>query len=311
MNDNGKNASDLTPEERIVFLESLLDSDEPWIDHGAIFLQFLDDQDPEVRITALRGLWYSPDPSLIDQLIEMANQDPSPKVRAEAVSALGIYVYQGELADYGFDWGPMTEILREDELPEADFVRVKDFLLRVFAEKDRPLDERRFAIEALGFLSDPEVTDLVEEAYNRPEREMKTSALFAMGRSGLVYWTDILARELYNAEHDIQLEAIRAVGEIGLTELGEDLWRLTYAEDREIMLEAIEALGQSGWEEAFDRLDELTLHSDPEIAQVAKEALDEWLLMSEIAREAEELDLDESWDDETDPDLDLGWDEEE
>jgi HEAT repeat protein len=309
MNNNGKNAADLTPEERIVFLESLLDSDEPWIDHGPIFLQFLDDPDPEVRITALRGLWYAPDPDLIDRLMEMADQDPSPKVRAEAVSALGIYIYQGELADYGFDWGPMTEILREDELPEADFVRVKDYLLGVYADEGRPLDERRFAIEALGFLSDPQVADLVEEAYQRPEREMKISALYAMGRSGLVRWTDILARELYNAERDIQLEAIRAVGEIGLAELGKDLWRLTYTEDQEIMLEAIEALGQSGWEQAFERLDELTLHSDPEIAEVAKEALDEWLLMSEIAREAEELD--EDWDDETGPDLDLDWDEEE
>jgi HEAT repeat protein len=308
MNNNGKSAADLTPEERIVFLESLLDSDEPWIDHGPIFAQFLDDPDPEVRITALRGLWYTPDPSLIDRLIEMADQDPSPKVRAEAVSALGIYIYQGELADYGFDWGPMTDILREDELPEADFVRVKDHLLGVYADKGRPLDERRFAIEALGFLSDPAVADLVEEAYRQPEQEMKISALYAMGRSGLVRWTEILARELYNAEHDIQLEAIRAVGEIGLAELGKDLWRLTYAEDQEIMLEAIEALGQSGWEKAFERLDELTAHADLEIAQVAKEALDEWLLMSEIAREADELD--EDWDDEMDQDLDLDWDEE-
>jgi HEAT repeat protein len=283
----------------VAFLESLYDGSEPWIDHGPIFVEHLDDEDPQVRVAALQGIWHSPDPDLIDRLIEIAEQDPSPMVRAQAISGLGVYVFEGEMADYDFDWGPMSELMREDELPEADFVRVKEFLLSIYANETRTLDERRFAIEALGFLSDPKVADLIEEAYHRPERDWKISALFAMGRSGLVRWTDILARELYNAERDIQREAIRAVGEIGMDELGEDLWRLTYSEDQEIQLEAIDALGQTGWDGAFERLEELTLNPNPEIAQVAKDALDEWLLMDSILNEDEEVDLD----------ADLDWDE--
>jgi HEAT repeat protein len=299
MNDNGNNNSDLTPEGRAALLESLLDGSEPWIDHGPIFVAHLDDEDPQVRVAALRGLWHSPDPNLIDRLIEMAEQDPSPMVRAQAISCLGVYIYEGEMADYDFDWGPMSELMREDELPEADFVRVKEFLLGIYVNETRMLDERRFAIEALGFLSDPKVADLIEEAYNRPERDWKISALFAMGRSGLVRWSGILARELYNAERDIQREAIRAVGEIRMDELGEDLWRLTYSEDQEIQLEAIDALGQTGWDGAFERLEELTLNPNPEIAQVARDALDEWLLMDSVLNEDEEVDLD----------ADLDWDE--
>lgn len=294
MNDNGRHELDLTPEERVAFLKSLIEHSAPWSDNGPIFVQFLDDKEPQVRATAIRGLWFSPDPALIDQLIEMAEQDPSPMVRARAISGLGIYMFQGEMADYDFDWGPMTEMLREDELPRADFERVKDFLLKAYADETRTLDERRFALEALGFLSDPEIADLVEKVYNGPEREMKISAIFAMGRSGLVRWTEILGRELYNADWDIQREAIRAVGEIGLDELGKDLWRLTYADDREVMLEAIEALGQTGWSEAFDRLDELTGDPDREIAQVAEEALEEWLFMDELQRQTDDLEFD--WD---------------
>ncbi len=298
MNNNGRHGPDLTPEERIAFLESLLENSAPWTDNGLIFIQFLDDNDPQVRALAIRGLWYYPEPALIDRLIEMAEQDPSPLVRARAVNGLGIYMYEGEMADYGYDFGPMTEILREEELPQADFVRAKEFLQSVYADGTRSLDERRFALEALSFLSDPEVADLVEEAYNQPEREMKISAVFAMGRSGLIRWTDILGRELYNDDWEIQREAIRAVGEMGLDELGKDLSRLTYADEREIMLEALAALAQTGWEGAFDRIDELTLDTDQEIAQAAEEAMDEWILMNEI----------QSLDDE--PELDLDWDEE-
>jgi HEAT repeat protein len=299
MSDNGRHQFDPTPEGRVAYLESLLDPFEPWIDHGPVFVEHLDDEDPRVREIALRGLWYSPDASLIERLIEMAENDPSLQVRAAAISGLGIYIYEGEMADYDFDFGPMTELVREDELPEAEFERVKAFLLGLHADEARSLDERRRALEALSFLSDPKVADLIEAAYNRPEPEMKITALFAMGRSGMTRWTDILARELFNAEHDIQREAIRAVGEIGLTELGKDVWRLTYADDREIMLEAIEALGQTGWEGAFERLDELALHPDSEIAGTAEEALAEWHLMSEILNE----------DDELGPDFDLDWGE--
>jgi HEAT repeat protein len=308
MNDNGKNKLDLSPEERVAFLESLIEHSPAWTDNEAIFIQYLDDEDPNVRATAIRGLWVSPPPALLDRLIEIANQDPSPLVRARAISGLGIFMYEGEMADYDFDWGPMAEIMREDEIPQADFVRARDFLLDVYADETRSLDERRFAVEALGFLSDPEIADLVQEAYSQPEREMKISALFAMGRSGLVRWIEILKKELYNSDHDIQREAIRAVGEIGMEELGEDLWRLTFAEERETMLEAILALGQTGWEGGFERLDDLTADSDPEIAEFAQEALEEWLFMDELLNQADELEFDdetelEDWDpDDLEPD---------
>lgn len=296
MSDNGRNGYDQTPEGRVAFLESLVEATEPFIDHTPIFLQYLDDEDPQVRATAIRGLWYYPDPNLIDRLIAIADNDPSEHVRAQAISALGMYIHEGVMADY--ELGMIPEVYRVDELPEADFVRVREYLIGVYAEERRSLDERRFALESLSFLG-REVADLIAEAYNRPEQEMKMSALFAMGRSGLARWVEILERELASDEPAIQFEAVRAVGAIGMEELGDDVLRLTYAEDRDVMLEAIEALGQTGWEGGLDRLEELTNDPDPEIAEVAEAALSEWFLMRDIAADDS---LDEDWDDNPDAD---------
>lgn len=299
MNDNGKERTDFTPGELVAFLESLYGYPEPPIDHASTFVQFLDHEEPTVRAAAIQGLWFSADPDLIDRLIDIAEHDPSAPVRAAAVSTLGVYIYTGEAADYDVEMGPLTDMLIEDELSQADFERVKAFLLGVYADQDRTLDERRFAVEALGFLSDSQVANLVEEIFNRPEREMKISALMAMGRSGLLRWIDVLAQEMYNPDHDIQLEAVRAAGHLGAPELGSDLLRMTFSDDREIMLEAIEALGRSGWDAAFERLEELTEHADQEIAEIATEALDEWLWINEIQSGDElDTDLDADWYDE-------------
>ncbi len=293
MSDNGKSGFDQTSEGRAAFLETLYMAADPWTDHTSVFIQYLDDEAPQVRVTAIWGLWYNPDPELIDPLIEIAETDPSEMVRAQAISALGMYIYEGVMVDYGFDYGPVPEYLKEDDLSEADFVRVKELLLGVYADAGRSLHEQRYSIEALSFLG-REVADLIEELFGRPEKEAKISALFAMGRSGLSRWAGILAQEIYSAEPDVQREAVRAVGEIRMDELGEDLWRLTYADEKDLMLEAIEALGQTGWEHGFERLDELTLDPDSEVADVAEEALSEWFLMREL--EEEVGDLDEDWD---------------
>jgi len=298
MSDNGRNEHDMTPEGRVAYLETLMARDEPWADFGPVFVGFLDDEDPEVRATAVRGLWSSSDPSLVERLLDMATHDSSAMVRARAISGLGIYIYDGLMMVLDEDEEPGDELLGDEQITEAQFRQVREYLLTVYNDEDRTTDERRYAIESLAFLFEPEVADLIEDAYNSSDKDMKVSAVFAMGRNGLTRWNDILARELYSADPDIQREAIRAVGELGPPELGQDLLRLTYADDPEIKIEAIEALGQSGWEGAFERLEELTLDLDPDVADLAEGALEEWLMWREVLEGADDLDADEdpSWD---------------
>lgn len=293
MSENGRHQNGSDAQQRLEHLEYLIAAQEPGMDYGDLFVNYLDDEDPRARALAIEGLWTYADPTLIDRLIEMADQDPSPLVRTKAISTLSAFIYQGEMADYEFDWGPMSEMMREEELPKEDFERVKTYLLGIYHDEARTLDERRFALEALSFHSDPKIAEMIEEAYHHPERKMKVSAIFAMGRNGKVIWDEIIEHELYSEDQEIQFEAIRAAGQLGLENLGAELLRLTYADDRDIMLEAIDALGQTGWEGAFERLDELTSHPDAEVAEVAEDALDDWLWISEMQRDADEPD---EWD---------------
>jgi HEAT repeat protein len=268
-------------EERIALLQRIVEIPDYTTDYGPVLRDYLDDPEPEVRKLAIEGLWDCPDPEFIPLLFDAAENDPDEQVRCRAIITLGRYIYEGEMADYDFDFGSMDEVIRLDELPQEDFVRVKDFLIGIYRNEDKSFDERRFAVEALSFFNDQECLTIIEQAYAHADPKMKLSAIFGMGRSGNTRWTDIILKELYNPDPELQREAIRATGEAGLAEAGKDLWRLTYSEDRDTQLEAIWSLGQSGWEGAFGRLDELSLEStDPEIQETAEAALEEWYVYS-------------------------------
>jgi HEAT repeat protein len=277
----GKSRDQLNKEEKIQFLSRIVEGEDYFTDYLPVLKDFLDDEEAEVRKLAIRGLWDYPEPKMIEVLFDKAENDPDEGVRCRAIITLGRYIYEGVMADYDFDWGPMEEIMREGELPQEDFLRVKGFLLGLYRNQQKTLDERRFAVEALSFLSDPEVFELIEEAYAHPDEKMKMSAIFAMGRNGHVRWEDTILDELYNPVKELRIEAIRAAGEAGFEGAGKDLWRLTYSDDRDVKLEAIWALGQTGWEGAFERLDELAYFSeDAEIRETAELALEEWYLYS-------------------------------
>ena len=286
-------------EERIALLKRIIESPDYMTDYSPVLCDYLDDPEPEVRLLALQGLWDYPEPDLIPLLFAAAKNDPDEQVRCQAIVTLGRYVYEGEMADYDFDFDPTDEIMRLGELSKEDFLKVKDFLLGVYRDDGKTLDERRFAVEALSFCSDQDVLTIIDEAYAHPDLKMKLSAIFSMGRNGNARWTENILKELYNPDRELQREAIRAAGEVGLTEAGKDLWRLTYSDDREIQLEAIWALGQTGWEGAFQRLDELSLLStEPEIQETAEAALEAWYIYSGAM--ADEM-FDENgfdWDDE-------------
>jgi len=289
----------LSKEEKIQFLNRIVEGSDYFTDYLPVLQDFLDDEEAEVRALAIAGLWEYPDPEMIEVLFDKAKNDPDEEVRCRAIITLGRYVYEGEMADYDFDWGAMEEIMREDELPREDFLRVKGFLLSLYRDQEKTLDERRFAVEALSFLSDPKVFEVIEEAYAHPDKKMKISAIFAMGRNGNLRWEDTIRDELHSPVKELQLEAIRAAGEAGFDGVGKALWRLTYSDDRDVKLEAIWSLGQTGWEGAFERLDDLAFFSeDEEIRDTAELALEEWYLYSGSLDEYGEEDWEEFDEDE-------------
>jgi HEAT repeat protein len=288
----------LTKEEKIEFLTHVVEGDDYSTNYWPVLRDYLEDKEAEVRSLALEGLWDYPVPELIAPLFEIARNDPNQGVRSKAIVTLGRYIYEGNMADYDFDWGAMEELMREDELPEEDFLRVQGFLLELVQDEGQPLDSRRFATEALSFLNEPEVQDLIEAAYAHPDVKMKVSAIFAMGRQGDPRWADIILKGLDSEVKELQYEAVRAAGEACLNEAAPRLEELALVDDKNLQLEAIWALGKIGGEGVSEFLYDLADDKDEEVREVVEAALEELNLRSEILEwdEFGQLDKDdESW----------------
>jgi hypothetical protein len=250
-----------------------------FIDYSDILIEMVSDPDDKIRQKAVECLWDYPSPKFLDILIDKAEHDLIASVATTAITMLGRYIFEGSIDEFTleFEGG-----IPADEITEKDFLRTRDFLMQLHQNPEKSLDERRYALESLSFLDDPDIQDLIEAAYHSQAKLMKISAIFSMGRNGLIRWSDIILKELKNPDQDIQLASIRAAGECYLEEAGKELLRLTYSDDKDIFYEAVWSLGQTGWEGAFERLEELCSYSrNAEIQDLAEKALEEWFILHE------------------------------
>ncbi len=239
--------------------------------------RLLDDADPQVRAEAVACLWNSSDPSWIEVLTVKAQSDPNLDVRTRAISALGHYIYEKEMAGFGENLDDL-----EETISELDLERVVNFLFAIAHNEEASVDERRYAIESLAFLDSPEVDGLIEWAYRQDDPRFRVSALFAMGRTGDLRWADLVLAELHSANREVQYEAVRAAGEMGLHEATEDLIRLAHGRgvEKPLRLVAIYALGEAGDDRAYPILEELCHARDRDVRDAAREAAEEWLIAS-------------------------------
>lgn len=250
-----------------------------------IVLRLLDDPDAMVRAEAVSCLWHTADPMWIEELLSKAQRDPDLDVRTRALSTLGHYIVDAEIELF-------NDLENEERaLSDGDIQRVVDFLFETAQNPLLSVDERRYAIEALAFLDDPEVDEMIDWAYAQSDPRYRASALFAMGRSGNLRWTDLVLAELHSANREVQYEAVRAAGELGLQEATEILIRLVRGRgvDKALRLRAILSLGEAGDDRAYPVLEELCHARDREVREAAREAAEEWLM----ATMAEHLDLDQ------------------
>jgi HEAT repeat protein len=247
---------------RFTLLEDLEDLSEAdtLVSFTAIARMALEDADARVRTVAIRMLWEADDVGLADVFMRMLEQDESAEVRAAAASALGIYVYEGEL----------------EEISEDIFRRVERRLIAVVNSQEEDLVRRR-ALESLGFSSHPEVPALIRNAYASGNTDWSASALFAMGRSADTSWEPDVIRMLQSPKADIQLEAVRAAGALAIARSRRILLDLLEeeAQDSEIREAVIWSLSQIGGDEVRDTLEELLENTeDDEEAEILEDALD-------------------------------------
>jgi HEAT repeat protein len=248
----------------------------------------LTDADAAVRIIAIRLLWECADTKLFPVYLNILNNDESEAARAAAATALGLFIYDGEL----------------EEIPADILHKVEEALLDA-AQNAKATLVRRRAVEALGASSRDEVPPLIEAAYHRKDPDWVVSALFAMGRSCDKRWEKLVLSRLHSQDDDIRSEAAHAAGELEIGSAREALFDLLAdEEDVEIRRIIIWALSKIGGEGVRARLEELLdLEPDEDEADFIDEALENLSFTEDMAKfnmldvDPDEELIEEDWED--------------
>lgn len=267
--------SHLSTEEKLALLNEIAVAEERFLaDYSGLLETFLNDGAPEVRLAAIRLLWEYPEPRFVERLIA-ATSDPSPDVRLAALDVLGRHIYEGEASDEPPGEGPWEPIRAPMRTASR---RAVTFLLSLYRDPDRPLEERRHTLEALGFSCQPEIPALIDEAYLSNDHELQVGAIVAMGHNANPAWGQVILHEIENPDLNIRIEAVRAAGEMGLKAAVPTLAQYARRANapRSLRLWSIFALGQIGTLSALPVLERLAVATDHEIATTARAALDEW-----------------------------------
>jgi hypothetical protein len=218
------------------------------LDFEAFLRQALPDEDPRVRLLGVQALWEYENKNLVPVFILLMEKDPDEEVRAASATALGQYVFLGEI----------------EELPESTLHHIEDRLLKVL-NGDDTTKVRRFALESLGYSSRDDIPPLIEKAYASPEKEWVTSALFAMGRSGNQEWKPKVLEMLKSKLPQLRSEAARAAGELEIAQARPILIELLDDPDentRACSIWSLSQIGGQGAREALERLYEATDDDD-------------------------------------------------
>ena len=226
-----------------------------------IFKLGLIDADEYVREQSIRGLWESEDRRLINSLIGILMSDPSFKVKCAAAEHLGKFI----------------TISLTGNLLNRDLLRVKQALLECISIKDNDdnLEVRRRSIEAVSALNDPEIHEVILDAYENGDPELKESAIYAMGHSSDMKWLPKILAEIRYGSSAHKYEAATACGKLGDESNIPELVTLLEYDDLQVQLASINAIGLIGGTYAKQVLNELMDAEDEELSYSIASALQE------------------------------------
>lgn len=229
------------------------------LNFDSIFKYCLKDQDNEVRSKAIEGLWENEEASLIEPLINLLEQDSSEKVQAAAAIAMGKFAMLAE----------------HKKLRSCHISKIQEALLRVIGDKNRPVEVRRRALEAVAPISLPQVKTAIMEAYQGPNSRLRISSIYAMGKSCDPSWLPVLLKELAGADAEVRYEAAGACGELEEGTAVPYLIKLVNDFDVDVQMAAIQALGKIGNLQAKECLEQCLDSTSEAVRQTAEEALNE------------------------------------
>lgn len=198
--------------------------------YGRAFRVALGDDDADVRALSIAGLWEDTGDDLRQTLLDLAEGDPSPEVRAEAVRGLGRFAEAGA----------------EGKLDDGAVAAVRRVLTRIAEDGDQADSIRERAIEAFGVFGDPTAAALISEAYASEDPARMTAAIVAMGRSRSARWLQTVLLALEADDTELRREAATACGAIADTAALLELAKAALDPEHEVRLAALDAIAAIG-----------------------------------------------------------------
>jgi HEAT repeat protein len=230
------------------------------LNFGRALRAALDDPSPIVRQLAIAGLWEDDSGELLDRLRRVLRDDPSPDVRSEAASALGRFSQRAPV----------------ESLPGEVSSGLRDDLVRVARNDASSYAEQCRALESLGpFAAEPEIADILRDAFHSGDHGLQCSAIRAMGLSRESRWLPLVLEELQSDEPELRFEAARSAGLLGSADALPLLLDAARDDDPEVRHTAINAIGQIGGRGAVRALERLAEDAGDADLELIEAAVDE------------------------------------
>ena len=236
------------------------------LNFDSIFINCLTDPDDDIRSEAINGLWENEEPLLIPLFIGLLNNDPTEKVQATAALALGRFALMAELGSISPKYG----------------VQLAQVLLTTIGNKNKSIEVRRRALEAVSPISTEQVKTAIKTAYESHDERLAISAVYAMGKNCDSKWLALLLKELKNSDAEMRYEAATACGEVGDEDVVQYLLPVANNEDIDVRLAVIQALGKIGGNEAKQYLQKNAADPNEAIQDAIETALKEISIIDDM-----------------------------
>ena len=251
----------VTPLERQLWtIDTMVElaEDNPELDFCAIFKMCLKDKEEAVQLKAIEGLWEYEDRSIIPGLVQLLGSNQSPEVRAASAAGLGKFAV----------------LIQDGKLLPKDCDVVRDSLFAALQDENENLDVRRRSLEAAAPFNTPEIQKFVSWAYESDDVKLKSSSIFAMGRTGETTWLPLLIKELQSREPAMRYETANACGELGDEEVVPHLISLLEDDDYQVQMAGLVAIGKIGGPLAKRALLHCLKEGDAALEDAARAALE-------------------------------------
>ena len=200
------------------------------LDFTSIFRLCLRDDDDRLVQLGVEGLWEMEDRWLVLELVELLRSERGPQVRAASALALGKF----------------PVLAQEGKLRAQDSELVYRVLTDFLEDEIEDLEVRRRCLEAVAPYNTEEVREYIHWAYDSEDQDLRSSSIYAMGRTGQALWLPILMQELDSHDPAVRYETAHACGELGEEGPVPQLVDLLQDDDPEVRLACIAALGKIG-----------------------------------------------------------------